>query len=70
MQLGLAHQHSPHLALSHHTGSWHEPLSYKEGQLVRQAAMCSTARPLARASLPSTAGLLKANEKEDEAKLL
>lgn len=58
-------------ALSHLTGSWREPVNYKQGQLVRQAAIYSTSPfPCMRISLPSTAGLRKANEKEDETTFL
>ena len=57
---------APHL-----TASWHEPVNYKQRQLVRQAAIYS-ASPFScmHISLPSTAGLMQANEKEDETKFL
>lgn len=49
-------------ALSLLTASWHEPVNYKEGQLVRQAAIYSASLFSCRhISLPSTAGLMKAN---------
>lgn len=58
-------------ALSHLTVSWHEPVNYKQGQLVRQAAIYSTSLfSCMHISLPSTARLMKANEKEDETKFL
>lgn len=58
-------------APSHLTGGWQEPLNYRQGQLVREAAIYSTS-PFSRVhvSLPSTAWLMKANEKDDEAKFL
>ena len=53
------------------TESWHEPVNYRQGQLVRQAAIYS-ASPFScmHMSLPSTARLMKANKKEDETKFL
>lgn len=51
--------------------SWHKAVHYERGQLVRQAAVCSASLfSCTHLSLPSTARLMKANEREDETKFL